>query len=117
VADRSDVGAVSRATHCDRAVRVHVEGPDEYQGTGDAGQAAVAPLDCPDVPYRATLGGHVPRTGAAARAVVGVVDVWASYVRDSTEPEDPFVVIADPEGNELGICPVDDERQDGSSGG
>jgi catechol 2,3-dioxygenase-like lactoylglutathione lyase family enzyme len=37
----------------------------------------------------------------------------ATYVRDSTEPDDPYVVFADPEGNEFCICPVQDERRDG----
>jgi catechol 2,3-dioxygenase-like lactoylglutathione lyase family enzyme len=41
-----------------------------------------------------------------------VRSLGASYVRDSTEPDDPFVVFADPEGNEFCICPVQDERQD-----
>jgi predicted enzyme related to lactoylglutathione lyase len=34
----------------------------------------------------------------------------ARHVRDSTEVDDPYVVFADPEGNEFCICPVDDER-------
>jgi catechol 2,3-dioxygenase-like lactoylglutathione lyase family enzyme len=34
----------------------------------------------------------------------------ATYIRDSAEPDDPFVVFADPEGNEFCVCPVSDER-------
>jgi predicted enzyme related to lactoylglutathione lyase len=37
----------------------------------------------------------------------------ATHVRDSTEPDDPYVVFTDPEGNEFCVCPVADERRDG----
>ncbi len=42
-----------------------------------------------------------------------VRSLGARHVRDSTEPEDPYVVFVDPEGNEFCICPVADERRDG----
>jgi predicted enzyme related to lactoylglutathione lyase len=37
----------------------------------------------------------------------------ASYVRDSTDPDDRYVVFTDPEGNEFCVCPVADDRRDG----
>ena len=40
-----------------------------------------------------------------------VRSLGAGYVRDSTEPGDPFVVFTDPEGNEFCVCPVSDERR------
>jgi catechol 2,3-dioxygenase-like lactoylglutathione lyase family enzyme len=39
--------------------------------------------------------------------VARIIGLGATHVRDSDEPEDPFVVLADPEGNYLCVCPVD----------
>ena len=35
-----------------------------------------------------------------------VLDLGATHVRDSDEPDDPFVVFADPEGNFFCVCPI-----------
>ena len=35
-----------------------------------------------------------------------VVGLGARYIRDSEEADDPYVVYADPEGNEFCICPL-----------
>ena len=35
-----------------------------------------------------------------------VLDLGATYVRDSDDPDDPFVVFADPEGNFFCVCPI-----------
>ena len=35
-----------------------------------------------------------------------VLDLGATYVRDSDDPEDAFVVFADPEGNQFCVCPI-----------
>jgi len=42
-----------------------------------------------------------------------VRSLGAGYVRDSTEPGDPFVVFTDPEGNQFCVCPVSDQRHSG----
>ncbi len=42
-----------------------------------------------------------------------VQSLGATYVRDSAEPDDPYVVFTDPEGNEFCVCPVADARRDG----
>ncbi|HEX4822647.1 MAG TPA: VOC family protein [Acidimicrobiales bacterium] len=35
-----------------------------------------------------------------------VLDLGATYVRDSDDPDDAFVVFADPEGNLFCVCPI-----------
>jgi Glyoxalase-like domain len=35
-----------------------------------------------------------------------VLELGATYVRDGDDPEDAFVVFADPEGNQFCVCPI-----------
>jgi hypothetical protein len=39
--------------------------------------------------------------------VARIIALGAKHVRDSDDPDDAFVVLADPEGNYLCVCPVD----------
>jgi catechol 2,3-dioxygenase-like lactoylglutathione lyase family enzyme len=42
-----------------------------------------------------------------------VRQLGATFVRESDEPDDVYVVFADPEGNEFCVCAVEDERRFG----
>jgi catechol 2,3-dioxygenase-like lactoylglutathione lyase family enzyme len=38
--------------------------------------------------------------------VARLLALGATHVRDSDDPDDPFIVLADPEGNYVCVCPV-----------
>lgn len=74
--------------------------------TGAHGNVALQVADDP-VTYRHQM--HVDVYCAAAdrdAEVERVKALGATWVRDSDEPDDPFVVLADPEGNLFCVCPV-----------
>ena len=80
---------------------------------GKHGKVALQVADDP-VTYRHQM--HVDiycPTEDRDRECERVSGLGATYVRDSTEPDDPFVVFADPEGNEFCVCPVADDRRHG----
>ncbi|HEY1740285.1 MAG TPA: VOC family protein [Acidimicrobiia bacterium] len=81
--------------------------------TGKHGNVALQVADDP-VTYRHQM--HVDiycPLEDRARECARVKSLGATYVRDSAEPDDPFVVFTDPEGNEFCVCPVADDRSSG----
>jgi catechol 2,3-dioxygenase-like lactoylglutathione lyase family enzyme len=42
-----------------------------------------------------------------------IVGLGATYVRESNDADDPYVVLADPEGNFLCVCPVKELSTEG----
>jgi predicted enzyme related to lactoylglutathione lyase len=73
---------------------------------GAHGNVALQVADDP-VTYRHQM--HVDVYCAAAdrdAECARVKELGAVWLRDSGEPDDPYVVFADPEGNEFCICPI-----------
>jgi predicted enzyme related to lactoylglutathione lyase len=88
-------------------LEVHPRSDDTFRVLrGVHGNVALQLADDP-VTYRHQM--HVDVYCAAAdrdSECRRVVDLGATYVRDSDDPEDAFVVFADPEGNFFCVCPV-----------
>jgi predicted enzyme related to lactoylglutathione lyase len=89
------------------------DGTDFRVLQGKHGMVALQVADDP-VTYRHQM--HVDLycpVEARERECERVGALGATFVRESTEPDDPYVVFTDPEGNEFCVCPVNDERRSG----
>jgi catechol 2,3-dioxygenase-like lactoylglutathione lyase family enzyme len=85
----------------------HPRSSDDFRVlTGPHGNVALQVAKDP-VTYRDQM--HVdvycPAADLAAE-MARVVALGATYLRDSDDPADPFVVYADPEGNRFCLCPM-----------
>ena len=88
-------------------LEVHPRSGDTFRVLrGAHGNVALQLADDP-VTYRHQM--HVDVYCAAAdrdAECQRVLDLGATHVRDSDDPEDAFVVFADPEGNQFCVCPL-----------
>ena len=88
-------------------LEVHPRSGDTFRVLqGAHGNVALQLADDP-VTYRHQM--HVDVYCAAADRDAEcrrVLDLGATYVRDSDDPEDAFVVFTDPEGNLFCVCPI-----------
>lgn len=73
---------------------------------GEHGNVALQRADDPVVSrHQMHLDVYCPASDRDAE-VARIIGLGATHVRDSDEPDDPYVVLADPEGNFLCVCPI-----------